>query len=190
MLLIFLSLLLPVYADSWSKLGCYSSISVAESKGSYMYQSSGYCEQQCAGYRVAALKNGNECYCGDVDPTSQSNGCNIKCSGWPLDTCGGSSAYMVYINADADSQAQSSSTSSTSTSSTSSTSSSKSTSSSSSSTSSSSTSTEQPSTTTIQATTTEQTTAEPESTEQPETTKNQKQLHHHHVQPLNLEPLQ
>ena len=83
MLLIFLSLLLPVYADSWSKLGCYSSISVAESKGSYMYQSSGYCEQQCAGYRVAALKNGNECYCGDVDPTSQSNGCNIKCSGWP-----------------------------------------------------------------------------------------------------------
>lgn len=170
MLLIFLSLLLPVYADSWSKLGCYSSISVAESKGSYMYQSSGYCEQQCAGYRVAALKNGNECYCGDVDPTSQSNGCNIKCSGWPLDTCGGSSAYMVYINADADSQAQSSSTSSTSTSSTSS---SKSTSSSSSSTSSSSTSTEQPSTTTIQATTTEQTTAEPESTEQPETTEKQ-----------------
>ena len=55
MLLMFLSLL-PVYADSWSKLGCYSSISVAESKGSYMYQSSGYCEQQCAGYRVAALK--------------------------------------------------------------------------------------------------------------------------------------
>ena len=155
-------------------------------KGSYMYQSSGYCEQQCAGYRVAALKNGNECYCGDVDPTSQSNGCNIKCSGWPLDTCGGSSAYMVYINADADSQAQSSSTSSTSTSSTSS----------SKSTSSSSSSTLHlqhqrnnhlpPPFKQQQPNRLQQNQSLPNNQKQQ---KNKKQLHHH-VQPLNLEPLQ
>ncbi|EMG50100.1 hypothetical protein G210_4886, partial [Candida maltosa Xu316] len=172
-----------VSADTWSSSGCYSSINVATSKGTYTYQSSGYCQTQCAGYRIAALKNGNECYCGNTDPSgSTSNSCNVKCDGYPDEMCGGSSSYTVFVNADVDSSndsSSSSSSSSTSTTSSKTSSSSTSTSSTSSSTSTSSTSssssTDQPSTTTIDETTTEEesqstTTSSSSSTSSPSTT--------------------
>ncbi|CAK7903079.1 hypothetical protein CAAN1_07S05776 [[Candida] anglica] len=78
-------------------LGCYSSVSVADDKGQYMYQSSSYCVGQCPDYAFVATKNGNECYCLNSFPSgSQSNSCNMPCVAWQQDNCGGSNSYQVY----------------------------------------------------------------------------------------------
>lgn len=146
-------------ADNWSSLGCYksSSLSNLESKGYYIWQSSGHCEQECSGKRIAALINGSQCYCGDSDPSLDSDddsNCDTSCQGYGTEKCGGSGYYTVYVNADVDSEdVQLSSSSSLSLTSTSSTSSS-STSSSTSSSSSSSSSSQQQQTSTIKETTT------------------------------------
>jgi cell wall integrity and stress response component len=53
--------------------GCYpkSAIEGLSLKNTYIYQSSGYCEQQCLGNHVIALTEGNACYCGsNLDVTS------------------------------------------------------------------------------------------------------------------------
>ncbi|KJY02024.1 WSC domain containing protein [Zymoseptoria brevis] len=80
--------------------GCYSSSTPLESKGDWMYQSSGYCSGQCSGSAVFAMSGSKECWCGDqlppvadkVDDTS----CNQPCVGFPDDTCGGNGFYSVY----------------------------------------------------------------------------------------------
>ncbi|KAI5952927.1 WSC2 [Candida theae] len=166
------------FADSWSNSGCYksSSLSNLQSQGYYIYQSSGHCEQVCAGKRIAALISGSQCYCGDSDPTSSSvdsSNCGTSCQGYGTEKCGGDGYYTVYVNSDVESQDTQQSSSSSSSSSTSSTSSSTSSSSSSSSTSStsssSSSSSQQPQTSTIKETTT----ASPSSTSNDETSQAQ-----------------
>ncbi|KKA19773.1 hypothetical protein T310_6239, partial [Rasamsonia emersonii CBS 393.64] len=83
--------------------GCYSSVEGFKDVGPYTFQSSGYCQQQCAGqgYPVMALFNGQDCQCGHALPppsakTSDSD-CNVPCNGWPKETCGGNNAYNVYL---------------------------------------------------------------------------------------------
>ncbi|SCU80578.1 LADA_0B08394g1_1 [Lachancea dasiensis] len=93
-------------ADSYSELGCYSQSdlsSALDSKGSYTYQSTSYCENECDGSEVVALLGGDTCYCGDsasalssVSSTDSGN-CDTKCAGWPYDTCGGSGYFQVYL---------------------------------------------------------------------------------------------
>ncbi|CCF57143.1 hypothetical protein KAFR_0C01500 [Kazachstania africana CBS 2517] len=96
--------------DQYNYQGCYdasaleSSITLT-SKGSYLYQSVSYCQEQCSNSNVVALLNGNECFCGDsisfiysLEKLSSSK-CDTACGGWPYQTCGGSSAMDVYIDA-------------------------------------------------------------------------------------------
>ncbi|CAR22183.1 Wsc2p [Lachancea thermotolerans CBS 6340] len=147
---------------SYSQVGCYKEAdleSALSSKGSYIYQSVSYCEEQCDGSEVAALLGGNTCYCGDASAlggasSGDSSNCNTKCAGWPYDTCGGSGYMQVYVregvsvpSASASSSASSSSASSTSSSTSTSTSSSSSSSTKSSTSSSSQSSTTSSSTT-------------------------------------------
>ncbi|KAG7899481.1 hypothetical protein KL935_003791 [Ogataea polymorpha] len=150
-----------VLAD-FTYLGCYSSdaISGLTKKDSYTWQSSSHCTEQCSGHAVAALINGQDCYCGDDVPSDNPDGsCTTSCTGYPMEKCGGSDSYSVYVdeseeNDDDSSSAQSSHSSTddaTSTSSTSTTSSSSS-SLSSSSTSSSSTQSSSPQSSTMSST--------------------------------------
>lgn len=106
---IFLFLITTVLAQ-YNHLGCYSQDSIQSlglaSKGTYVYQSVSYCQQQCAGANVVALLDGGECYCGDsVDninslSSTSSSSCNVPCNGWPYQYCGGSSNIDLYVNAD------------------------------------------------------------------------------------------
>ncbi|KAF2211891.1 hypothetical protein CERZMDRAFT_59383 [Cercospora zeae-maydis SCOH1-5] len=64
-----------------------------ESVGTYTYQSSGYCSQQCAGKNAGAMAttNGNDCWCGgeipaDSDKVDDSK-CNTPCTGYGQDSC-------------------------------------------------------------------------------------------------------
>ena len=73
--------------------GCFSSASGLVSQGSYDFQSSGYCQKLCANKNkpVMALKNGDECYCGDLLPPSGDSAhpsdCDSPCSGFDQDNC-------------------------------------------------------------------------------------------------------
>ncbi|EGW30439.1 uncharacterized protein SPAPADRAFT_63278, partial [Spathaspora passalidarum NRRL Y-27907] len=123
LLLLLGALVTPTYADDWTALGCFSRSSVsASSAGTYIYQSSGYCQQECGGKRIAALINGNQCYCGDSDPSDSVDKkyCNKPCSGYGLDMCGGANYFTVYVNSDVDNEGDSDDDSSSTTKSTSS----------------------------------------------------------------------
>ncbi|EAU36522.1 predicted protein [Aspergillus terreus NIH2624] len=92
-----------VHAQSEVSKGCYKSVSPLSSQGTYTFQSDGYCQNLClkSNYKVFALHNGNECFCGnklpaDSDETDDSD-CNTSCTGWPSVMCGGKSAYSVYL---------------------------------------------------------------------------------------------
>ncbi|GMM28397.1 hypothetical protein DAMA08_011130 [Martiniozyma asiatica (nom. inval.)] len=100
-------------------VGCYSDLpSGWVSKGEYSWQSSEYCSQQCSSYDYFALTEGNECYCGNSEPTGNTaSGCSISCVGWKEETCGGNGVYNVLAQADvvlSDVTSESSSTSSSS----------------------------------------------------------------------------
>ncbi|KAK1775874.1 WSC domain-containing protein [Copromyces sp. CBS 386.78] len=64
---------------------------------------SGLCYKWCAKdleKNVFALSAGSQCWCGDDYPVNSSmvsiKNCNIPCSGYGLEYCGGSKAWMVY----------------------------------------------------------------------------------------------
>lgn len=94
-------LLLWQYVLGDSYLGCYSGL-LGLGK-SYMYQSRGYCENECSGYKYAALTNGNSCLCSNTLGTLEDDSkCSLSCSGYPSDNCGGDGYYAVYsLNSDA-----------------------------------------------------------------------------------------
>lgn len=84
-----------------SELGCFhsSQLQGLTSQGTYLYQSSGYCEGVCSDSFIIALTGGNECYCGNVMPSGSSDGsCSDECTGYPDEMCGGDSDYTVYAN--------------------------------------------------------------------------------------------
>lgn len=89
----------PILA-TFAKGGCYPKLALlgAQSKGQYKYQLNGWCSDQCKGSAVAALINGDTCYCADTLPLGSlvlDLNCNAKCSGYPSDNCGGSDYFYV-----------------------------------------------------------------------------------------------
>ncbi|CAK4034932.1 in LEU2 3 region [Lecanosticta acicola] len=81
--------------------GCFSSSTPLTSKGSYQYQSSGYCGQQCKSQAVFAMTGGDTCLCGDELPAASDkvddSKCSTSCTGYPSDKCGGDGFYSVYL---------------------------------------------------------------------------------------------
>ncbi|KAJ5154607.1 uncharacterized protein N7500_010046 [Penicillium coprophilum] len=97
-----LALALPVYSlSSTASMGCYSDVESFKNQGPYTFQSQGYCQTKCAekDFKVAALSRGNMCYCGDEVPSDSAkiadDKCDVACSGWPDDNCGGKDTFSV-----------------------------------------------------------------------------------------------
>lgn len=73
--------------------GCYSASAPLQNQGSYLYQTTGYCQPLCVNQSlpVMALTGGDTCYCGSELPTAtakvDSSNCNSACVGYPSDTC-------------------------------------------------------------------------------------------------------
>lgn len=82
--------------------GCYSSSTPLDisAQGTYEYQSSGNCGTQCKGSAVYAMTEGDSCWCGDQLPALsdkvQKSDCDMTCTGYPSDICGGSGLWSVY----------------------------------------------------------------------------------------------
>lgn len=83
------------------------------------------CNDACSEFVVSGVRNGTECWCGNILKGKQTNGidCNILCPGYPYEDCGGKGTMEIHIlyGADVSTQAPGSSASSTSSSSPSST---------------------------------------------------------------------
>jgi cell wall integrity and stress response component len=84
-------------------LDCYSNAGSLTSLGEWTFQSSGYCQQQCAGQKnlVMATINGSTCLCGnDLPPASakvDESKCSEPCDGYPQENCGGKGFFQVYL---------------------------------------------------------------------------------------------
>ncbi|RAO68703.1 uncharacterized protein BHQ10_004715 [Talaromyces amestolkiae] len=95
----------PVNAITYNAsthVDCYSSLpSNFIDNGTWTYQSSGYCQEQCVpmGYSVMAMTNGNDCWCGNELPanSTKTDTCTDTCDGWQADACGGKNSYDVYL---------------------------------------------------------------------------------------------
>lgn len=101
-----------VIAD-YNYSGCYNQDVIQAlgltSEGWYMYQSVSYCQLQCDDSDIVALLNGGDCYCGksvelinsilSASSASDNADCDVPCNGWPYQSCGGTSAIDLYINA-------------------------------------------------------------------------------------------
>lgn len=74
-------------------IGCFSSSKPLEDKGSYQYQSNGYCMNLCygEGKAVFGLYNKDHCLCGDMIPAKSSkesdDECDKPCAAWPMVMC-------------------------------------------------------------------------------------------------------
>lgn len=85
----------PVNAITYNAsthVDCYSSLpSNFIDNGTWTYQSSGYCQEQCVplGYSVMAMTNGNDCWCGNELPanSTKTDTCTKSCDGWQADAC-------------------------------------------------------------------------------------------------------
>lgn len=93
-------------SDFFSSDGCYPLKAINDILtllDSYTFQSSGHCQEKCAGKKIAAMMGGLQCYCGDVVPDSSqkvsNDNCNTPCKGYPADKCGGQDFFIVYNNA-------------------------------------------------------------------------------------------
>lgn len=86
--------------------GCYTSSADMTDLGSYMYQSPGYCQQQCVNQNkpVMGTSGGSNCWCGDLLPASSSkvsdSECSSKCNGYNLDMCKSHPIYAVRLLTD------------------------------------------------------------------------------------------
>ncbi|KAK3111452.1 WSC domain [Teratosphaeriaceae sp. CCFEE 6253] len=84
--------------------GCYSSAAGLTDQGSYMYQTSGYCQPICVkqDQAVLATSGGSNCWCGDTLPPSSSKvadgECGTPCNGYGQENCGGTGFYSVYLS--------------------------------------------------------------------------------------------
>jgi len=73
--------------------GCYSSSAGLTDQGSYMYQTSGYCQPICVkqDQAVLGLSGGSNCWCGDTVPPASSkvddSSCNTPCNGYDKENC-------------------------------------------------------------------------------------------------------
>ena len=80
-------------------IGCFSSSGSLDSLGSYTYQASGYCLEQCAGQAITALTGGDPCLCGAEAPSLADKvdtaKCSTNCNGYPQEKCT-CCLYMCY----------------------------------------------------------------------------------------------
>ncbi|KAB8254992.1 WSC domain-containing protein [Aspergillus pseudonomiae] len=97
-----MALLVSAQTQQMNKLGCYTDGTGFENKGSYTYQSLGYCAKVCSQAKAPymGLHDGAECWCGTSLPDKKSlqpdDKCNKSCTGWPEDHCGSDTAWSVY----------------------------------------------------------------------------------------------
>lgn len=81
--------------------GCYTSAEGLEDRGSYTFQTPGYCQKQCVDLNkpVMALTTGSNCWCGDLLPAASSKTsdakCDKSCQGYPDDKCTYRSCLMA-----------------------------------------------------------------------------------------------
>lgn len=82
--------------------GCYSSSNGLQFQGTYMYQSQGYCQQQCVNQNkpVMGLTNGGDCWCGDLlppqDTGTDDSKCSMPCLGFGQQPCMNSNNLYLY----------------------------------------------------------------------------------------------
>ncbi|AOA61044.1 Stress-activated PKC1-MPK1 signaling pathway sensor-transducer [Komagataella phaffii CBS 7435] len=106
--ILILALVSRVFAATYNYYGCFASSSVNSltSRGTYQFQSTSYCREECGDTDVAAMSGGNACFCGSSVPSSSDkvseSFCNEPCDGYPLEICGGTNYLSVYVNEDAD----------------------------------------------------------------------------------------
>ncbi|EME77603.1 uncharacterized protein MYCFIDRAFT_191065 [Pseudocercospora fijiensis CIRAD86] len=91
----------PLQKRAQSYKGCYSSSGDMTKAGSYMYQSNGYCGDQCSGKNQAVMGlTDKDCWCGDNMPSDSDkvddSKCNTPCPGWDKVECGGDGFWSVY----------------------------------------------------------------------------------------------
>lgn len=73
--------------------GCFSSSYPLQDMGSYTFQSSGACQNECGAQNkpVMGLTSGTNCFCGDQLPPSDSKvddtDCNTPCAGYNKEFC-------------------------------------------------------------------------------------------------------
>ncbi|BAE59773.1 unnamed protein product [Aspergillus oryzae RIB40] len=97
-----MALLVSAQRETVTQVGCYTDSANFQNKGSYTYQSPGYCAKLCGKAKTPymALHDGTECWCGTSLPDKSSlqsdDKCNTSCSGWPDDKCGSDKAWSVY----------------------------------------------------------------------------------------------
>jgi hypothetical protein len=62
-----------------------------------IFQSNGLCYKTCMGgnYAYGILK-GNQCWCSNYTPATNTSGCDEGCPGYPQDICGSSSKNLYY----------------------------------------------------------------------------------------------
>ncbi|PGH15975.1 hypothetical protein AJ80_05351 [Polytolypa hystricis UAMH7299] len=91
-----------------TELGCYKSVQPLKDLGKWLYQTEGYCQEQCVKQKkpVFALFKGSNCFCGDKIPAksqkTDSKLCNLPCNGFGEHKCGGKTAYAVWITGEVD----------------------------------------------------------------------------------------
>jgi len=84
--------------------GCYNSHGSLSQNSTYLFNTMGYCQQQCAplGKAVEATSNGNECWCGDEVPPSSAkvddSKCDTVCAGYGPEFCGADGFFSVYLS--------------------------------------------------------------------------------------------
>ncbi|CAN3362191.1 hypothetical protein DICA0_D25840 [Diutina catenulata] len=84
-----------VYSPSHAS--CVASIPEdAVAKGTDTFMTPSLCQEKCSDHAYVALKNGNECFCLDSEPSDASDECTASCVGYDQLFCGGESAYNVY----------------------------------------------------------------------------------------------
>ncbi|PQE32419.1 hypothetical protein CJF32_00001182 [Rutstroemia sp. NJR-2017a WRK4] len=84
-------------------LGCFSSGDGLTKNSTYVFNSKGYCQQQCVpvDFSVQATHNSDECWCGNYIPPAndsvEDSYCNDPCAGINTEMCGGRKYWSVYL---------------------------------------------------------------------------------------------
>ncbi|KAK7959566.1 uncharacterized protein PG986_004420 [Apiospora aurea] len=92
-----------VQAASLNYVGCFSSAPGFVDLGPNPFQSRGLCANRCRQMDqwIVGLANGTNCLCGaNVPPTRDIAGdrhCNMPCSGYAMETCGGLRHFTILI---------------------------------------------------------------------------------------------
>lgn len=91
---------LPLLVQAEQQLLCVSLISDSVLVGDDQFSTPSWCTSQCetkgSDFKYVALKNGGECYCLKSLPLGLGGNCNVKCKGYGLLMCGGSSDYLIF----------------------------------------------------------------------------------------------